>query len=569
MPRKVLELSVPSEHVDINTVRSTRKHRNDDDSKGNSAAGAKVARTSQTQTTPAFELSEPTVISTSESYTKLKKPKKKKIRNVLGPEDDCEMGGPALDSPHTDSVGLFSPLDTTKRAEDKGVASNLDTSMDSPAPGDIGDSLVPPESAPTRKKFKRVRKTSAPAGCLELNIPDATAGDVPTAENVTPNTGKRKKRITRVNMTTSSDPLDNQPEAAVLNSDDSEHIIRPSKLAKNALQQIQIAEKKPQNSNQMKRKREKARDAPIKDTSGSHSQSVSAMPSSQSRSAPLPSRSTSAVSSRPSAHPPLPDSDADVENDKLATKSYSTATADNKTLAEMYRDIPEEFAPCLPKYDPLPKPLRDVQRRNPFPQQDVDKLSAAELRLYQKKLKFEIKDLTENDAQIVGSALSRLEALLNTINCFPNSADLFHFMLVANAWACRKHNAGNLLLEEGSPYEELLLARSALMKTKIVNAAVMKVPLHYGLKLGGNPENIAFNKNLVARQMTDANFTCPSDDLGGLYENPIFEMILKQAFFLKINSPGVAHRDLWETVTIPALAAVASVVGAIPLFVSL
>jgi hypothetical protein len=126
------------------------------------------------------------------------------------------------------------------------------------------------------------------------------------------------------------------------------------------------------------------------------------------------------------------------------------------TLAECYEGIPKEFAPQLPAYEPLPPPLRKPERTKPVPYKDISKLTRPERKQYAKDCKIGVKDLTVNDQIIISSVLSRLEALINTIDCFPSDEDAWHLMLVSNAWGCRKHNLGNLILAKGSPYEELV-----------------------------------------------------------------------------------------------------------------
>ncbi|CAE6501475.1 unnamed protein product [Rhizoctonia solani] len=275
------------------------------------------------------------------------------------------------------------------------------------------------------------------------------------------------------------------------------------------------------------------------------------------------SRASSAVPSARSESIPPSNFSRGTTSEPLASSTSGATNAEAEevsTLAEYYVDIPQEFAPRLPRYDPLPEPLRDVERLHPVSEQDVHQLTTAQQREYRKALRFEVKDLTKTDSLIVSSAISRLEAIMNTINCFPNNEDLFHYMLVANAWACRKHNLGNLRLIEGSPYEELLFARSSQMRSAIVKAVGSKVPLRYKFSADKTDKAIKSNGNKAAYQLTDANFVCPANDLGALYENKVFEDIFEAAFFTRINSAGVTHRDLWKTVTIPALAMAATAI---------
>jgi hypothetical protein len=82
---------------------------------------------------------------------------------------------------------------------------------------------------------------------------------------------------------------------------------------------------------------------------------------------------------------------------------------------------------------------------------------------------------------------------------------------------------------------------------------------------------------MVAYWLADGNFTCPvreplslltrtyqfdlkPTDFGGLYERSTIGDILKNAFFLKYTSNGVVHRDLYKTITVPTIAAVAAAV---------
>jgi hypothetical protein len=153
------------------------------------------------------------------------------------------------------------------------------------------------------------------------------------------------------------------------------------------------------------------------------------------------------------------------------------------TLAEHYLGVPQEFAPRLPRYDPLPEPLRDVERIQPVPKQDVTRLNPAQQRQYRKALKLEVGDLTKTDALIVSSTLSRLEALMNTVNCFPSNDDLFHYMLVANAWACRKHDLGNLILEKGTPYEELVRLGYTVLQISNLFSSFLQGQVKCGLQL--------------------------------------------------------------------------------------
>ncbi|KAG8728656.1 hypothetical protein FRC10_004726, partial [Ceratobasidium sp. 414] len=128
--------------------------------------------------------------------------------------------------------------------------------------------------------------------------------------------------------------------------------------------------------------------------------SVSVAPSA--RSTPAPTFSgMSRVVSQPPTLPPSP------------------ATPTLLTLADHLHGIDVEFAPLLPAYNPLPAPLRLPERIKPVPRRDINKLSAAERREYIKECKFGVKDLTPVDQIIVSSVISRLEALILTVDCFP------------------------------------------------------------------------------------------------------------------------------------------------------
>jgi hypothetical protein len=114
--------------------------------------------------------------------------------------------------------------------------------------------------------------------------------------------------------------------------------------------------------------------------------------------------------------------------------SGSRLTSLGPTLAKCYEGIPEEFAPQLPVYEPLPPPLQEPERTKPVPYKEIGRLSSSERREYVKACKMGMKDLTANDQIIVSSVLSQFEALINTIDCFPSDEDAWHLMLVSNAW---------------------------------------------------------------------------------------------------------------------------------------
>ncbi|KAG9084029.1 hypothetical protein FRC06_004267, partial [Ceratobasidium sp. 370] len=270
------------------------------------------------------------------------------------------------------------------------------------------------------------------------------------------------------------------------------------------------------------------------------SRSVSVAPSA--RSTPAPSFSgMSRVVSQPPTLPP------------------SHASPALLTLADHLHGIDAEFAPLLPAYDPLPGPLRPPERLKPVPHRDVNRLSAAERREYAKECKFGVKDLTPVDQIIVSSVISRLEALILTVDCFPSEPDSRHLIMVANAWGCRKHNLGNLDVEVGGPYEDLLLNRVPQMRSGIIDYTSAKVAEVYKIQtIGLTPELIQYNKDTVKYWLEDDNFTCPPDDFGALYERSTLEDILKNAFFQKHNSVGVIHRDLFSTIPIGAIAAAAT-----------
>ncbi|KAG9122400.1 hypothetical protein FRC07_001226 [Ceratobasidium sp. 392] len=229
------------------------------------------------------------------------------------------------------------------------------------------------------------------------------------------------------------------------------------------------------------------------------------------------------------------------------------------TLADHLYGVDAEFAPQLPAYNPLPGPLRPPARLKPVPYKDVSKLSLAERREYNKEIKFGVKDLTLDDQNIVSSVISRLEALVLTIDCFPSEADTRHLILVANAWGCRKHNLGNLEVEVGGPYEELLLNRVPQMRTGIIDYMTSKVIEVYRIQtMELTPEIVEYNKDTVKYWLNDGNFTCPANDFGALYEHPIFADSFKNAFFQKQNSVGVNHRDLFSTIPIGTVALAAA-----------
>ncbi|KAG8730681.1 hypothetical protein FRC10_002415 [Ceratobasidium sp. 414] len=269
--------------------------------------------------------------------------------------------------------------------------------------------------------------------------------------------------------------------------------------------------------------------------------STSVAPSARSTPAPTFSGMSRAMSSQPPTCPPSPGSPAPL------------------TLADHLDGVDKEFAPLLPVHDPLPRPLRPPERLKPVPYKDVGRLTVAERREYIKECKFGVKDLTPDDQIMVSSVISRLEALLLTIDCFPSEADTRHLILVANAWACRKHNLGNLDVEVGGPYEDLLLGRMPQMRTGIIEYTSAKVAEVYKIQtVGLTPEVVQYNRDTMKYWTTDGNFTCPPDDFGALYERSTLEDILRHAFFQKHNSVGVIHRDLFSTIPIGAVATAAA-----------
>ncbi|CCO37593.1 hypothetical protein BN14_11749 [Rhizoctonia solani AG-1 IB] len=82
---------------------------------------------------------------------------------------------------------------------------------------------------------------------------------------------------------------------------------------------------------------------------------LTAAASCESSATPSMSISMSRVSSQPPTHVASPTSN----------------TRPVATLAEYYKGIPDEFAPRLPDYEPLPQPLRDLERTNPIPYKDI------------------------------------------------------------------------------------------------------------------------------------------------------------------------------------------------------
>ncbi|KAG8730951.1 hypothetical protein FRC10_002160, partial [Ceratobasidium sp. 414] len=269
------------------------------------------------------------------------------------------------------------------------------------------------------------------------------------------------------------------------------------------------------------------------------SRSVSVAPSTHST--PAYSGTSRAMSTQPPTRPPSPSSPAFL------------------TLADHLHGIDEEFAPLLPGYDPLPGPLRPPQRLKPVPYKDAARLTAAARREYAKECKFGVKDLTPDDQIIVSSVISRLEVLILTVDCFPTDADTRHLILVANAWGCRKHGLGNLDVEVGGPYEDLLLSRVPQMRSGIIDYTSAKVAEVYQIQtIGLTPEVIQYNKDTVKYWTKDGNFTCPPNDFGALYERSTLADIVKHVFFQKHNSLGVIHRDLFSTIPIGAIATAAA-----------
>jgi hypothetical protein len=108
----------------------------------------------------------------------------------------------------------------------------------------------------------------------------------------------------------------------------------------------------------------------------------------------------------------------------------------------------------------------------------------------------------------------------------------------------------------------------------------VEVPLAYGLKpVEGNQEALRFNKDLVEKLLEEGNFTCPVsslilarvlchntfvippqsfDQLDDFYENPVFTKVLRLTYFQTLASNGPTHSDLWQYITVPSLAFVAT-----------
>lgn len=58
--------------------------------------------------------------------------------------------------------------------------------------------------------------------------------------------------------------------------------------------------------------------------------------------------------------------------------------------------------------------------------------------------------------------------------------------------------------------------------------------------------------------LTDYNSAQLPAQLGSFYEHQVFMRILQRSAFLSDSSCGPVHRDLWQCITIPCLAVVAT-----------
>ncbi|CUA70736.1 hypothetical protein RSOLAG22IIIB_09064 [Rhizoctonia solani] len=506
--RKVAVLTPPLIPVDVDAPQALRHKRSNDNGPDSSSSDLvteeRPTKVLKSSTSTSLEGAMPTLKLTEPGITTKKKNNKKSAPAV---DADQEMDDPTTGTPlEAPNAQLIATGQTT-----------------------IDDSLVP-----TKSKGKRKKKDQTSASTVHSDTPEATidTADDLVSTAVPPPIKRKGKKVNQEGGDVVTKEADKQNRKAA--------------EAKRTLKKTQMAtihETQEATAAFLANTQAQTTHATISPSSGLHSRGPSLVP--PSRVASL-SRASSTVPS--------------VQSESIPAGANSAQAEGLSTLAEYYLGIPQEFAPHLPKYDPLPEPLRDIERLYPVPEQDVTQLNNVQLREYRKALKVEIKDLTKTDSLIVSSALSRLEALMNTMNCFPTNEDLFHYMLVANAWACRKHNLGNLRLIEGSPYEELLFARSSQMRSAIVKAVGSKVPHRYKFSVNKNDKAAQSNAKKATSQLADANFVCPPNDLGALYENKLFEDVFETAFFTKANSAGITHRDLWKTITIPALAMVATAV---------
>ncbi|KAF8600180.1 hypothetical protein BDV93DRAFT_511089 [Ceratobasidium sp. AG-I] len=105
-----------------------------------------------------------------------------------------------------------------------------------------------------------------------------------------------------------------------------------------------------------------------------------------------------------------------------------------------------------------------------------------------------------------------------------------------------------------------IFSRLSNSRSAQVTASNAETPLQYGFK-GSSPETISFNQELDTNLLHLGNFTLIGqsfEQLATYYENPVFQRILRRSAFLSDQSCGPVHRDLWQCITIPCLAGVAT-----------
>lgn len=115
------------------------------------------------------------------------------------------------------------------------------------------------------------------------------------------------------------------------------------------------------------------------------------------------------------------------------------------------------------------------------------------------------------------------------------------------------------------------------MRSAIVKNAAHEVPMAYGFK-PVNEENTQFNQDLATELLESAMFTCivsrfqhlsrlytndsciikSAKHPGSFYENKVFPQIIRRSWFLTATGCGPSHKDLWEYITIPCLALIAT-----------
>ncbi|KAF8594354.1 hypothetical protein BDV93DRAFT_172137 [Ceratobasidium sp. AG-I] len=185
-------------------------------------------------------------------------------------------------------------------------------------------------------------------------------------------------------------------------------------------------------------------------------------------------------------------------------------------------------------------------------------MSAKERTAYRKLLKLPLKGVREGDRAVVSGALSRFESLVLTHDPFPSDDNFRRLAGHANVWSCKKSAQVNLQMLPNSPYEDLMYSRIPNMRSAIVKNAAHETPMAYGFKPVNN-ENIQFNQDLATRLLDSAMFTCISfEEPGSFYENPVFVQIIRRSWFATASGCGPSHKDLWEYITIPCLALIAT-----------